>query len=125
MKARNLLTVRGLGRRVTSVLAGGLLATMLSAGAARADVVANALLDTSPSDGSLVINQNFDITISVLNNSHDVPLLPFVPATLTGTTIVKLACTESQCATELPNTLTYNSCTPNAAVASCAADPGN
>src|SRR5262245_40174785 len=114
-----------LNRKVRSFVPIALAMVLTCGAAARADVVANALLDTSPSDGSLVINQNFDITISVLNNSHDVPLLPFVPATLTGTTIVKLACTESSCATELPNTLTFNSCTPNAAVASCAADPGN
>src|SRR5262249_34051315 len=68
-----------------------------------------------PSESNLAVNDTITLEVTVSNTSSNTPPLNtnFVPATLTGTTTVKLACADSSCLSELPGTLTFVSCDLN------------
>src|SRR5262249_36724993 len=108
-------------------LAGGAL-TLLLAGSAYAGVQASGSNSIFPSDSTLMINQQITLEVTVSNTSSNTPPpnSNTVPATLTGTTTVKLACVDSGCVSELPGTLTFVSCTPDdPGVASCTSVDSN
>src|SRR5690242_12817790 len=101
---------------------------LISAVPAYAGVQASGANSIFPSDSTLVINQAITMDVKITNTSSNTepPNTNPVPATLTGTTQVKLACANSLCSSELQGTLTFNSCDKVATgVDDCALDPSD
>jgi hypothetical protein len=84
-----------------------------------------------PSVATVQVGVNFTATVRLNNTSSNSGAdgTASVPATITPSSVipVRLACKDASCATQLPGTVTFNSCTPNAGVgvASCVLDPGD
>src|SRR5262245_56507244 len=103
----------------------GIALSLMFAMPAHAGVQASGSNSILPSDSQLSVDEVITLDVRVTNTSSNTvpPNTDPVPATLTGITTAKLACTSSSCATELPGVLEFQSCTPqNAGVATCALD---
>src|SRR5437870_206482 len=98
--------------------------------------LARAGVSTAQASGSLPISYGsstltrgtaVDLTVTITNTSSTTPLPgTALPAHLTGSTTVILACTTSACATQLAGTFTFSSCTINdPAITSCTASGTN
>src|SRR5262249_6974970 len=99
-----------------------------SPGAALAGVQVSVSMAILPSDSTLVVNEQLDLTVRLNNLSSNTPPPDSNPVggTLTGTTTVKLACVDSVCTQELPGELMFIGCTGlDPGVASCEAIDSN
>src|SRR5262245_40271148 len=113
------------GSRSVRFLFTGWAFALLFASSAHAGVQASGSNSILPSDSQLSVDEVITLDVRVTNTSTNTvpPNVDPVPATLTGITTAKLACTSSTCATELPGVLAFQSCTVVAAgVATCVLD---
>lgn len=80
-------------------------------------------LSISPDLSILSVGDTVHEVIQVTNASFDKsPGFGDIPATLTGTTLLTLACADSACSTPLPGTLTFSGCSNKATGICCDVD---